>query len=51
MQFVSKVMRNLEERLFLFLKNSRFSNVKNSFLKGVTQNHCLGFPAMYYQEI
>ena len=27
------------------------ANVKNRFLKGVTQNHCLGFLVLYYQEI
>ena len=31
-----------KERLF-FKKNKRVANVNNRFLKGVTQNHCMGF--------
>ena len=50
MKIVSRIMRNLEERLFLS-KKITVADVKNMFMKGVTQNHCLGFLAMYYQEI
>ena len=38
---MSRIMRNLEERLFLSKKITD-ANVKDMFMKGVTQNHCLG---------
>ena len=36
---------------YFFLKNNRVTNVNNRFLKGVTQNHCLGFLVTCYQKI
>ena len=36
-----------EGKIISLKKNSAIANVKNEFLKGVTQNHCLGFLVMY----
>ena len=51
MQIVSRIMKTSKERPFLSKKwQSRQCVEQVDFLKGVTQNHCLGFLVMHYQN-
>ena len=52
MQIVSRIMRKFKGKIISLKKKKKIAvtNVKNKFLKGVTQNHCLGFLVMYYQN-
>ena len=51
MQIVSRIMKTAKERPFLSKKWQSPQCVEQvDFLKGVTQNHCLGFLVTHYQK-